>query len=176
MRGGVFPGRIFWRRGAVTAAAFALCLFSAVGARAGEPEFLALGVGAFDVNGDKGAAMLSVEYTDARHWIWELHPMTGAFVTTDGSLYGYAGLALDMYFGSRVVLTPSLAPGLYMKNGGKDLGRVIEFRAGLKLAWRFDDRSRLGIDFSHLSNASMDEHNPGANQLLLYYSIPLRRR
>ena len=141
-------------------------------ARAEEPKFLTLGAGAFDINGSDGAALLSIEYIDRRQWLWKLRPMTGLFATQEASIYGYAGLALDIYFGRRIVLTPSFAPGLYFENGGKDLGSVIEFRSSIKAAYRLDDRSRLGVEFFHISNASIGDRNPGANELLLFYSIP----
>ena len=71
------------------------------------------------------------------------------------------------------MLTPSLAPGLYREGGGKDLGHVIEFRSSVKLAYRFDNRARLGLDLYHLSNAGLANRNPGANALMLTYSMPL---
>ena len=141
-------------------------------ARAEEPQFLTLGAGAFDINGNDGAALLSLEYIDKRQWLWKLRPMTGFFATQQASLYGYAGLALDVYFGRRFVLTPSFAPGLYMENGGKKLGSMIEFRSSIKAAYRLDDRSRLGVELFHISNAGIGSRNPGANELLVFYSIP----
>lgn len=145
---------------------------SAASARADDPAFLTLGAGAFDINGDESSAMISIEYTADRKWLWALKPMTGFFANHDGGLYAYAGLALDLYWGRRFVLTPSFAPGLYAKGGSTDLGYPLEFRSSIKAAWRFDDRARLGIDISHISNAGLDKRNPGANQLMLFYSIP----
>lgn len=40
------------------------------------------------------------------------------------------------------------------------------------MAYRFDDRSRLGLEFYHLSNAGLDKHNPGTEILLAKYSVP----
>lgn len=148
---------------------------AATSARAEEPEFLTLGAGAFDISGSHGTALLSLEYMDKRKWIWDLKPTTGVLATLKGGLYGYAGLSLDVYFGRRVVVTPSFAPGLYLRNGNKDLGSVIEFRSAIKAAYRLDDRSRIGIEFFHLSNLGIGSTDPGANELLLYYSIPFTR-
>ena len=144
-------------------------------ARADDPEFLSVGAGAFDISGDNSAALLSMEYTDKRKWLWALKPMTGFFVNHHGGLSGYAGLALDLYWGRRFVLTPSFAPGIYLKGGSADLGYPLEFRSSIKAAYRFDDRSRLGLDISHISNAGLDDRNPGANQLMLFYSIPFTK-
>ncbi len=144
-------------------------------ARADDPEYISLGAGAFDITGDDTAAFISIEYTDKRKWLWALKPMTGFFANHHGGLYGYAGLALDLYWGRRFVLTPSFAPGIYIKGSSADLGYPLEFRSSIKAAYRFDDRSRLGLDISHISNAGLDDRNPGANQLMLFYSIPFTK-
>ncbi len=80
---------------------------------------------------------------------------------------------MDIYFGNRWVLTPNTAVGAYAEGDGQDLGHVIEFRSGFKLAYRFDDRSRVGVAIHHLSNASIGDDNPGTETALIYYSIPL---
>ena len=51
----------------------------------------------------------------------------------------------------------------------------MEFRSSLELAYRFDNRARLGLSFYHLSNASLDDNNPGTEVFSLNYSIPLGR-
>lgn len=71
-------------------------------------------------------------------------------------------------------MTPSVAAGPYLRGGGRDLGHVFEIRSGLEIAYRFNDRSRLGLLFYHISNAGLgDDKNPGAEALGLTYSIPL---
>lgn len=143
------------------------------GARALDPAFLTFGAGSFDMNGGDTTATLSVEYTHDQRLFWEFKPMGGLMATLDGAFYVYGGLAVDIFLGQRFVLTPSFAPGLYMEGGGKDLGHVIEFRSSVELAYRFDNRARLGLDLYHLSNAGLAKRNPGANALMLTYSMPL---
>jgi hypothetical protein len=101
--------------------------------------------------------------------------MVGANVSTDGTLYGYAGVSLDLFFGNRLVVRPSFAPGLYYEGDGRDLGGAIEFRSALELAYRFDDRSRLGLELSHRSNANIYDRNPGEESFMLFYHFPLGR-
>jgi len=43
----------------------------------------------------------------------------------------------------------------------------------LEFAFRFDDRSRLGLSISHYSNAGLGDSNPGTESLMANYSIPL---
>ncbi|MBT5810587.1 MAG: acyloxyacyl hydrolase, partial [Rhodospirillaceae bacterium] len=56
---------------------------------------------------------------------------------------------------------------------GKDLGNTVEFRSGVELAYRLDDRARLGVAFHHISNASLSDNNPGTETLTLTFSLPL---
>jgi lipid A 3-O-deacylase len=157
-------------------AAFLVALVAAGPVRAQDPSFLAVGVGAFDfMEDDDRAAQFEVQYrSDLKLWVFQ--PMVGANVTTDGSAYVYAGVSLDIFLGNRVVLRPSFAPGLYYEGDGKDLGSVLEFRSALELGWRFDDRSRLGLEISHRSNAGIDDRNPGEESLMLFYHFPLKGR
>ena len=73
------------------------------------------------------------------------------------------------------MVTGSFGAGYYAEGGGTDLGHEIEFRSQIEVAYRFDDRSRLGLAFSHISNASIGDTNPGVEVLNDYYSIPLTR-
>ncbi|MFQ6016848.1 MAG: acyloxyacyl hydrolase [Kiloniellaceae bacterium] len=142
---------------------------------ADDPAFVALGVGAFDINlRDDEAADFRLEYRHDRK-LWIFRPWAGVEATGDGAVYGLAGILVDIYFGRRVVLTPSFGAGAYSEGGGKDLGHVVEFRSQVELAYRFADRSRLGIAFGHISNAGISDDNPGAEVLNLYYALPLSR-
>ena len=95
--------------------------------------------------------------------------------TTDAATYGYAGIGVDVFFGPRWVATPTFAAGIYGNGDGKDLGNAVEFRSGLEVAYRFDDRSRLGLSFTHISNAGIGDRNPGVESLVLMYSVPFDR-
>jgi lipid A 3-O-deacylase len=103
----------------------------------------------------------------------ELRPQAGAFVTVQRSAYFYGGFAYDLLLGEKVVLTPSLSVGVYMRGKGKDLGFPINFRSAIELAYRFDNKARLGAVLYHLSHAHMAHRNPGINILAVFYSIPL---
>ncbi|MFQ5776231.1 MAG: acyloxyacyl hydrolase [Kiloniellaceae bacterium] len=144
-------------------------------ARAGgdDPAFVALGLGYFDVaQGEDGAVDFRLEYRhDRRLWIFK--PWVGIEATSDGAVYGAGGVLIDVYLGRRVVVTPSFGVGGYAQGDGKDLGSTVEFRSQIEAAYRFDDRSRLGLAFGHISNASLGDRNPGTEILNVYYSIPL---
>ena len=138
-----------------------------------EPAFISLAAGATGVIADRAqGATFNIEYRSDLE-LWKVRPFVGGFATSDASLYGYFGFLLDIYFSPRWVLTPNTAIGLYAEGNGQDLGHAVEFRSGFELAYRFDDRSRLGFAVHHLSNASIGSDNPGTETALLYYSIPL---
>ena len=161
--------------GAVLLIGALLLIGAAAGpARAQDPDFLTFGGGAFDFNDDSTAGVVSLEYLSAKR-LFFLQPLAGFMVTFDGGVYGYAGLGLDVFLGRRIVVTPSFSVGLYGEGDGKDLGHVVEFRSAIQIAYRFNDRSRLGVVLHHLSNAGIDGTNPGANTLMLTYSRPLGR-
>lgn len=145
------------------------------GARADEndPSYLVGGIGGFDLLQDDDPAIdFRLEY---RHGdgLWIIKPWIGVEGTSDGAIYGVGGLLADINLGRRIVLTPSLGVGAYSEGDGKDLGHTIEFRSQLELAYRFDNRSRLGVAFSHISNASIGSDNPGTEVVNVYYAYPL---
>jgi len=138
-----------------------------------DPAFINISAGYYDIFDDDNAAELRLEYRSKnKYWIFK--PFAGVAATSDSAVYVYAGILTDYYFGRRIVVTPSIAPGYYHKGDGKDLGHEIEINSGLEVAYRFDDRSRLGIHFHHISNAGLEDSKPGVEILGINYSIPLR--
>ena len=152
-----------------------ICLFSIKSeARAAEPDFLTLGVGVYDMFDDQTTAEFRVEYVFAEDYkLWVFTPFVGLAATAEGGTYGYSGIGIDIFLGQRFVVTPNFAAGIYGNGDGKDLGYAIEFRSGANFGYRFDDFSRLGFAFHHISNAGLGEQNPGEETLMLTYSIPL---
>ncbi len=137
-----------------------------------DPAFVTFHAGGYDVNDDETAGQFNLEFRS--DWDdWYVKPFAGIMATTDAAYYGYGGFLLDIYFGNRIVFTPNVAVGLYADGDGKDLGSTIEFRSGVELAYRFDNRARLGLAFHHISNAHISENNPGTETLTLTFSLPL---
>jgi hypothetical protein len=140
-----------------------------------ETDFLTLGAGGFDVNDDETSGAFRAEYrSNIQLWIFE--PIAGALANTDGGVFGYGGFQTDIYIGRRFVITPQATIGAYHEGSSKDLGGVFQFRTGGEIAYRFGNRARLGISFHHISNAGIYDDNPGTENLLLTFSIPLHSR
>lgn len=151
----------------------AALLATAVPAAAEEPAYISLGAGYYDLFDDQSAGEARLEYRFSEsEKLFFFTPFVGVTATTDAATYGYAGVGIDVFFGRRWVATPNFAVGIYGNGDGKDLGHAIEFRSGLEVAYRFDNYSRLGLSFTHISNAGLDQRNPGVESLVLVYSIP----
>lgn len=134
-------------------------------------DYLTLSAGSFDVF-DENTSNFGLEYRGEPFW-HGLLPIVGFQGNTDGGLYGYAGLNYDWQFAPQWYLTPTAAIGAYEDGSSKDLGGTLEFRTGLELSHRFENRHRLGVAFHHLSNAGIYNHNPGTEQVMVTYSIPV---
>lgn len=147
--------------------------FTALAAEGSHPaEHLAFGVGYFDILHDDGAALLDLEYRG--DYVWEdLRPVLGVSLDSNGGIYAHGGVHWDFSLDPNWILSPNFMVGAYSDGGSKDLGHALEFRSGLELSYRFDDASRLGLAFNHISNASIGDKNPGAESLLLVYSHPI---
>ena len=169
--------RMFGMAARIAGGALVLLALAPAPARADEePGHLKLSAGAIGVipSDRDDAGYFSFEYRAGPSWgFWHIRPSFGVAATTDASLYGWTALNLDIFFGSRIVLTPSTGVGLYYDGDGQDLGSVVEFRNGAELAWRFDDRSRAGIGMHYLSNYGIGDDDPGTTTMTVFYAHPL---
>lgn len=138
-------------------------------------SYAALGLGVFDVTDSDSSAEGRLEWQGPRAW-WILSPLVGFMATGDGAVFGYAGVSTDVWLTPKLALVPSVAAGVYDDGSdGKDLGHTAEFRSQLELRYNLDWGGRIGVAFSHMSNAGLDDDNPGANSLMLTYGVPLSR-
>ncbi|NBX03393.1 MAG: acyloxyacyl hydrolase [Alphaproteobacteria bacterium] len=104
---------------------------------------------------------------------YHLRPMVGANVNTDSSVYGYAGLNMDVpILSNQLYLIPNFAVGAYSEGDGKDLGGALEFRSGIEIAYQMENAHRIGLALNHISNAGIYNKNPGVENVVLTYSVP----
>jgi len=151
----------------------ALLLATTVTSPAFATDYLTGYVGAYDVSqGDDTATEFGAEYRykDVYHG---LRPLAGVMVTTDSAVYAYAGAQWDIYLSNSVVLSPNFTAGGYHNGDGKDLGYGVEFKSGVEAAYQFENQSRVGVAFNHISNASLGDDNPGTENLIVTYSHPI---
>jgi lipid A 3-O-deacylase len=137
-------------------------------------SYLSLGLGAYEVLDSDTSADVRVEYRHGTPLFWKIKPWAGLEATTDGSIWGGGGVLADFNLADNIYLTPSLGVGLYTDGGSDtDLGSPIEFRSQLEGGYQFLNGHRVGVAFSHISNAGLDNDNPGTEILNLYYHIPV---
>ena len=145
-----------------------------------DPALLQIGGGVFDIIHKKpltGMVQLDYrsDYTVYKNSVIFIRPMSGFWINFESGFYVYAGFAMDVFLGqSNFIFTPSIGPGIYMRGGGKKLGFPLEFRDSVELSHRLPNNGRLGVQFYHMSNASLGSKNPGTECLLFFYGIPLK--
>lgn len=145
-------------------------------------DAVAVWAGSFDVLGPEESTELGAELRlDAfargeRPVSWSLSPAVGVMGTSGDVLYGHVGFRLDLpvpWGGrrDRVVLTPQVAAGYYDRGHDENLGGDLQFRSGLEASVRLTRRHSLGVLFYHLSNAGIEDRNPGVESLVLQWSV-----
>ncbi|MDE1149206.1 MAG: acyloxyacyl hydrolase [Azospirillaceae bacterium] len=168
-----------------------------------DPDLLAVGVGVYDQSWIDPPAFFQVDadtphdrtqfVTAEYRFGWSplkvgdwfaVKPLVGVLTTFKGSVYTYGGFGADFRYG-HLFITPSVAAGYYAHGDGKDMGYPLEFRTQIETGWRFDNGDRFSFALSHISNAELGKTvtipgtprtrtvNPGANNLVAYYSFAL---
>lgn len=135
--------------------------------------FLTPYVGVFDTlrRDHKLLAGLEARYDSAHQYI---KPKVGIFVNSKNSNYLYTGFNVELpIYHDKLFISPGFAVGAYSKHRGKNLGGTLEFYSNLELSYKISYDHRIGINFGHISNASIYKKNPGTENLLLTYSIPI---
>lgn len=159
-------------------AAAALLAFGAAGAAQAEelassqPSHIYGGVGYFDIGDtEANSAAFEIGYIPDYNILFDIRPLVGAFVNTDGGLYGHVGLSRSIFFTDNILARLQVGFGAYSEGGSKDLGQVFEFREQVELGYQFDSGDMVSVYFYHMSNAGMSSTNPGVNSLGVYYSL-----
>ena len=108
-----------------------------------------------------------------------LKPFFGIEYTNDSASYFLTGIYFEDNVGellegnkSKFFLTPSFGAGIYDDGSGKKLGNDLQFRTSLEISYELKNKNRIGISFSHISNANLGDKNPGVEILSFSYHIP----
>lgn len=172
----------FFRCSSAVAAFLLLSVFSAA-VRA--ESYLTPYAGAFNIvehTGTDVEAQFGLEYRGEPvysypSWNMDILPAIGVNAMDSGGVYGYGGVLFDFAVYDGWHILPNFSAGLYHHGDdgdSEDLGGAIEFRSGIELGYQFENLHRVGVAFNHISNASIYDRNPGAETLLVNWSIPLR--
>ena len=108
-----------------------------------------------------------------------LKPFFGAEFTNDSASYVLTGIYFEDNLGelfegekSKFFFTPSFGAGIYDDGSGKKLGNELQFRTSLEVSYELENKNRIGISFSHISNANLSDKNPGVEILSFSYQVP----
>jgi lipid A 3-O-deacylase len=165
----------------VRAACLLAGLVVALPVRAADPPMVSLGLGATDVLAEqaRSAADYRLEYRSGLSLLpfgedyLKLKPWAGLEGTTRQSLWTGGGFLADIPLGAHFVLSPSFGVGYYYRGNGKNLGSAAEFRSQIEGGYVFDNKTRLVGSFSHMSNASLTQRNPGTEAAVVSFQVPL---
>ena len=108
-----------------------------------------------------------------------LKPFFGVELTNDSASYFLTGIYFEDNLGelfegndNKLFFTPSFGAGIYNDGSGKKLGNDLQFRTAFEISYELKNKNRVGISFSHISNANLGNKNPGVEILSLSYHIP----
>ncbi|WP_254439244.1 acyloxyacyl hydrolase [Ruegeria arenilitoris] len=91
-------------------------------------------------------------------------------VDVDGDYHIGLGLVGIYTFRDRWFVEGSVMPGYYnASNAQNDLGGNFQIRSLLGVGYTLNGGDKLSVAFTHKSNASTEEPNPGLNSVLLRY-------
>lgn len=162
--------------------ALALSSLSTAAMAGDRHDQLTLGMGAFDVPGiDYLSAEGSLTYRFAPRLFADefgsmfhgVGPQIGLKANTDGGVYGYGGMFLDIRPTDNIVIWPSAGAGGYRQGNSIDLGGTFQFHLEVFGGYRVAPGHMLGVSFQHVSNANIHRHNPGVNSYFLTYTVEL---
>ena len=150
------------------------------------------GIGYYDIKFDGSNQNDALDYRYERRFdktllrlgpesydFFDIKPFLGFEGTTDSATFFIAGVYLEDNIGtlftgdsSNFIFTPSFGAGYYDDGDGKKLGSEIEFRTTFEVSYQLKNENRIGLSFSHISNANLGDKNPGVEIISLVYQIP----
>lgn len=144
------------------------------------PNLFAMGMGVYDIfryNHRYVTGLIQLEYKGSPFFgqrLLKVRPFAALMVNFQESVWIGGGVNFDIFFGTSFVTTLGFGPGFFYQGKGKDLGYPLEMRSSIEIAYRRPSHARIGLQFYHLSNASLSSRrNPGTECLVFFYAIPL---
>ena len=138
-------------------------------------DYISFNAGRFNAlrSGQEHSFQYGAEYRFSE-WQYGIHPIVGAFGTTDHEAYGYAGLNWQVaLLPNQLYIVPNFAVGAFKEGDGKNMGGALEFRSGIELDYQLPNAHQVGVALNHISNAGIYKHNSGEESVLVVYSIPV---
>ena len=144
-------------------------------ANSAQADAFKFGLGVDNIDTDRGSESVSLQleyhFDPIRTYDWGHFGVAGiAEFDDDGDVFAGVGLALTWNLNQNWFVESGLAAGYYdAGSSGFDLGGNLQFRTLVGLGYRVNDSSTLSLAATHLSNAGIEDLNPGRNAIFLRY-------
>lgn len=115
-------------------------------------------------------------YWQPRASLGPVRPVLHTFVSSNGSWMAGIGLQGSFRFWQHWLVQPGFWANYYNagNQGGKDLGFWQQFKSSIAVSYILPrSLAKLGIGFSHISNADVAELNPGLELVSIHIAVPL---
>jgi len=119
--------------------------------------------------------LIGLQYRGAPRTGWALRPGIGADAGADDLLFVYADVARDFALPRQWFVTLSFGGGWFANGERVGADFDLEFRSGIAVARRLASGARLGLAGYHISNGGLERPNYGAEALVLFLALPVRR-
>lgn len=103
------------------------------------------------------------------------NPILGFMFTSENNVYTSFGFNIKQSLLMGFSLSFSFTPGLYYSFRNNELGHFLEFNSGIQITYALADNQAVSLSFHHISNGGLAKFNPGAEFILISYTIPLER-
>lgn len=119
--------------------------------------------------------LIGLQYRGVPRTAWALRPGLGADAGAEDLLFVYADVARDFGLPRRWFVTVSCGGGWFANGDRVGADFDLEFRSGIAVTRRLASGSRLGLAGYHVSNGGLHRPNKGAETLVLFLTLPVRR-
>ncbi len=137
-------------------------------------SFLGLSVGLYDATHGHQAAAFGIEFQPGMRIAGFLQPIFGATLAHNGAFLAYTGVGVPFHATKNIFVMPSVAAGFYTEGDrGYDLGRHLAFRAGAEFGWKFENKSRIGLNAHVISNGTSLGREDRTEVFSIVYTTPL---
>ena len=130
--------------------------------------------GTYDYDDDNTTNLIGLNYHLSNSEIdllniLTINPVVGGLITAKSATMFYGGFETNL--GSDLIyLNLSSSAGIYSNGDGKDLGNAIQFKSEVNLLYSLSNKTRIGIGSHHISNAGLNDVNPGTNNYYLIFN------
>ena len=132
-----------------------------------------LRVGAADIrlhNGLDWPYAIDVTYRLRPVGAWQVAPAVGIEAATGGARFYYVEAQRDFAIDDRWFVVPALGLGFFQDGSDLELGHGLQFRTALSFGCRLRPAWRAGLTFTHISNAGLEDSNPGTEEMAVWVS------